>query len=351
MNNRIKYAIVGLSFLVGFGTVFGIGKAVRNMEQPDINMQSESHAPPAKTDVSETVQQSAENKKEPSKAETPDKEKASSQPEKTESQVSVEEEESEISQQSVEESSDGEEQSSSDESQSSQEDQESEVSKEETNDDESFTEHIEAARTAGAGIDDDYRIHKQIMIVKSSGTSAEISLAEISLYEQDENGSFKDSGIGASGFVGMEGVGYAREGSAISPRGIHNIGEAFYQNSKPDTKLDSFKINSDTIWISDENSPYYNQVINADSKYKASTEKGIEPEYNNNNEYMAYIGGYSYGFVIEYNTDARKVGEGSAFFFHVGNGPTAGCVATDESSVLSYLSKLDKSKYPAILIY
>lgn len=346
MNNRIKYAIVGLSFLVGFGTVFGIGKAVRNMEQPDINMQSESHAPPAKTDVSETVQQSAENKKEPSKAETPDKEKASSQPEKTESQVSVEEEESEISQQSVEESSDGEEQSSSDESQSSQEDQESEVSKEETNDDKSFTEHIEAARMAGAGIDDYYRIHKQIMIVKSSDTSAEISL-----YEQDENGSFKNTGISAGGYVGFEGVGTANENSSKSPMGIHNIGEAFYQNSKPDTKLDSFKINPDTIWVSDVNSPYYNQVINADSKYKASTDDGFEPEYNDNNEYMANIGGYSYGFVIEYNTDARKVGEGSAFFFHVGNGPTAGCVATDESSVLSYLSKLDKSKHPAILIY
>jgi L,D-peptidoglycan transpeptidase YkuD (ErfK/YbiS/YcfS/YnhG family) len=41
---------------------------------------------------------------------------------------------------------------------------------------------------------------------------------------------------------------------------------------------------------------------------------------------------------------------GSAIFFHISYTPTAGCIGTDRDSVLKYLSKLQSSSNPYILI-
>ena len=66
-------------------------------------------------------------------------------------------------------------------------------------------------------------------------------------------------------------------------------------------------------------------------------------------EHMIDYSSYEYGFVIGYNLDCVK-GAGSAIFFHIGSGPTAGCVATSSDMVLSYLSKLSAQSHPYILI-
>ena len=121
---------------------------------------------------------------------------------------------------------------------------------------------------------------------------------------------------------------------------MYAVGDAFYQESKPATKLNAFKITSKTYWVDDPNSKYYNKRV-----------EGISNKDWSSAEHMSEISSYKYGFVIEYNTNPIKKGAGSAIFFHIShNSPTAGCVSVSEDKVLAYLKKLDKSKNPYILI-
>ena len=177
---------------------------------------------------------------------------------------------------------------------------------------------------------------KQLVVVESSGSSANVSF-----YENGSNGWQVDSGLNASGYVGSNGTTDSpSEGKAATPKGLYGIGDAFYQNSKPDTKLGSFKITSDTYWIDDPASKYYNQHV-----------EGTANKDWNSAEHMSEISSYKYGFVIKYNMSPIKKGAGSAIFFHIShNSPTAGCVSVSEDKVLSYLARLDKSKNPYILI-
>ena len=125
---------------------------------------------------------------------------------------------------------------------------------------------------------------------------------------------------------------------AATPKGLWGIGQAFYQGTKPNTKLDSFKIDSNTYWVDDPNSSYYNTRVTTTSGWSSA-------------EHMSAIPGYKYGFVINYNMNPVVKGKGSAIFFHVANGgPTGGCVACVEDKVVAYLNKLDKAKNPYILI-
>ena len=177
---------------------------------------------------------------------------------------------------------------------------------------------------------------KQLVVVDSSGTTASVSF-----YENSGSGWKLDSNLNADGYVGRQGTSSSpSEGKAATPQGLYAVGDAFYQGSKPDTKLNTFKITSNTYWVDDPNSKYYNKRVEGTSNKDWSSA-----------EHMSEISSYKYGFVIEYNTNPIKKGAGSAIFFHIShNSPTAGCVSVSEDKVLAYLKKLDKSKNPYILI-
>lgn len=105
------------------------------------------------------------------------------------------------------------------------------------------------------------------------------------------------------------------------------------------TGLSSFQITNDSYWVDDPNSVYYNQHI-----------EGLENKDWESAEHMIdYTTAYEYGCVIDYNTHA-VYNAGSAIFFHVSYSPTAGCVGTDKTMMLEYLSVLDKSENPYIAI-
>ena len=180
------------------------------------------------------------------------------------------------------------------------------------------------------------RLIKQLVVVDSSGTTANVSF-----YENSGSGWKLDSNLNADGYVGRQGTSSSpSEGKAATPQGLYAVGDAFYQGSKPDTKLNTFKITSNTYWVDDPNSKYYNKRVEGTSNKDWSSA-----------EHMSEISSYKYGFVIEYNTNPIKKGAGSAIFFHIShNSPTAGCVSVSEDKVLAYLKKLDKSKNPYILI-
>ena len=176
---------------------------------------------------------------------------------------------------------------------------------------------------------------KQLIVVNSSGTTANVLYFEKNGSDWENN---KD--LSSNGYVGSNGTTSSpSEGKSATPKGLYEIGDAFYQSTKPNTKLNSFKITNNTYWIDDVNSPLYN------TKFVGNLDSGVSAEK------MWEISSYKYGFVIKYNMNPVVKGKGSAIFFHVShNSPTAGCVSVSESSLLAYLAKLDKSKNPYILI-
>ena len=174
----------------------------------------------------------------------------------------------------------------------------------------------------------------QLITVVADGTNAQIGF-----YGCEEGVWEERTELACQGRVGRGGVSAEKqEGDGCTPIGLYGIGSAFYITDLPDTKLDMFQITDDTYWIDDPNSAFYNQKV-----------EGTQNKDWDSAEYMISYGVYRYGFVVEYNLQAVK-GAGSAIFFHVGNTPTAGCIATEENMVLAYLKELDKEKNPCILI-
>ena len=174
----------------------------------------------------------------------------------------------------------------------------------------------------------------QIITVSSFGNSATIEFWEIR-----DNEWTKDDSMIVSGYVGEMGVtDDMSEYIKATPSGFFPVMDAFYIHSKPQTGLDTYQITEDTYWVDDPSSDFYNQHV-----------EGTQYQDWNSAEHMIDYSSYEYGFVIGYNLGCVK-GAGSAIFFHIGSGPTAGCVATSESYVLSYLSKLSSGANPYILI-
>lgn len=174
----------------------------------------------------------------------------------------------------------------------------------------------------------------QLVTVSSSGSSAEIRF-----FSLENNTWVADDSLTCSGFVGRNGVtSDMHEGGNASPFGLFHIGDAFYIYDQPSTGLNSFQVTSDTYWVDDPDSSHYNQHM----------EGTAEMDWNSA-EHMIDYDVYRYGFVVEYNT-AAAYNKGSAIFFHISSNPTAGCIGTSESYVLSYLAKLDASANPFILI-
>lgn len=176
---------------------------------------------------------------------------------------------------------------------------------------------------------------KQLMAVVSDGYAATLALYNLEDYQwqrQDE--------LSCDGYVGKNGTNPKKqEGDKCSPQGLFPILEAFYAKDAPQTGLDTFQITEGTYWVDDPNSAYYNQrVIGTENKDWRSAERmWLSPQV------------YKYGFVIGYNMEHIPYA-GSAIFFHINDGYTAGCIATDEASLLAYLAALSASRNPYILI-
>ena len=175
----------------------------------------------------------------------------------------------------------------------------------------------------------------QLVVVNSYGTSAEIRYfsKEGAAWQEDES-------LFCYGYVGSQGTVYEMsEQISGTPKGLYPIYEAFYIYQKPETGLDTFEVTSDTYWVDDPDSAYYNQRV----------EGTANKDWNSAEHMIDYTYNYNYGFVVGYNMPP-EYNKGSAIFFHIGDSPTAGCVATSEGMVLEYLKNLDASNNPYILV-
>lgn len=174
----------------------------------------------------------------------------------------------------------------------------------------------------------------QLVVVSAKGTWAQIRFFQCASGVWEEN-----TALICEGSVGNGGVSHNKqEGDEATPAGLHPVTEAFYIHQQPPTGLNAFQITTDTYWVDDPNSVFYNQRV------ESTAGKDWDSA-----EHMIDYPQYRYGFVVGYNMPARPAA-GSAIFFHIGETATAGCIATNEAMVLAYLNKLDKTCNPHILI-
>jgi glucan-binding YG repeat protein len=177
--------------------------------------------------------------------------------------------------------------------------------------------------------------HDQIILVTASGYNS--YNAKIRTYEKIDGKWYHK--MSSSGYLGKYGFAdVMKEGGKESPRGKYTIGTAFGRYENPGTKLPYRKITSDDVWVDDPSSSLYNtwQKASQNNGQWNSAEKMDIPQYN-------------YGFVINYNTEKRVPGAGSAIFFHVASNYTLGCTATSQNHVLSIMRWLDPAKKPIII--
>ncbi len=187
------------------------------------------------------------------------------------------------------------------------------------------------------GIDSSSLDFNQLIVVNAGESSS----AKVSYYEKNDNSwTEPESMPSVYGFVGIEGVGKASESATITPKGLFGISTAFGFDESIDTGLNYFQITEGTYWVDDPNSKYYNMHV-----------EGIDDKDWNSAEHMIeYPSNYNYGFAFDYNTNPIVKGEGSAFFMHVSDHPTQGCVAVSEDAMKSTLKWLSKDNDPHILI-
>ena len=129
------------------------------------------------------------------------------------------------------------------------------------------------------------------------------------------------------------------EGRRNTPIGLFGLGTAFGTGEDPGAGIPYRQSVPGDVWEDDPESDYYNtwqQASDAPGKWRSA-------------ENM-HIPAYALGFVIGYNTSERIPYAGSAFFFHIYEKPTYGCVGVTHGDALHTLRWLDAGKNPGILM-
>jgi L,D-peptidoglycan transpeptidase YkuD (ErfK/YbiS/YcfS/YnhG family) len=147
-------------------------------------------------------------------------------------------------------------------------------------------------------------------------------------------------------WVGSAGISReAREGAAYTPEGTYTLTEGFGRLPGADAKLPYLAVDESTWWVSDSESPLYNQeyrCAEGECPFDTTLSENLgrtDPQYN-------------YALVIDYNRLPVTPKRGSAFFIHVEVGrPTAGCVAVGDDVMRTLLTTLEPSRKPVIGIY
>ncbi|THE12528.1 hypothetical protein E1I69_10750 [Bacillus timonensis] len=177
--------------------------------------------------------------------------------------------------------------------------------------------------------------NKQLILVTANGYNT--NRATIQAFEKDANGKWNPI-LSTTGYIGKNGfTTNKKEGDGKSPVGKYTIGTAFGQKGNPGTKLSFRNITNDDVWVDDPESPLYNSW---------QSRSATQGQWKSAEDMMHRL--YTYGFVINYNTE-RTPYKGSAIFFHVGSGYTLGCTATSEANVIKLLKWLDPAKNPVIV--
>ncbi|GAA1803293.1 L,D-transpeptidase family protein [Planosporangium flavigriseum] len=177
---------------------------------------------------------------------------------------------------------------------------------------------------------------RQAIVVDAA--SASTTYATLSAYQRTSNGGWHRVLGPAPARIGSGGFSWShKEGVPNTPIGVFTVPLAF-GTANPDTKMTWRTVTSDSVWVDDPNSAYYDtwQSAPADGRW-ASAEQLNVPTYR---------------LALWMNVNPNHTpGEGSAFFVHLPvAGATAGCVAVDEASLRWLMGWLDPAAQPRIVM-
>ncbi len=142
-------------------------------------------------------------------------------------------------------------------------------------------------------------------------------------------------------YLGRDGMGPSSEQTARTPAGTFTVSQAFGRLTDPGTALPYSHVGADDWWVGDTASPLYNtHQVCAPGRCR------FDERASENLEAAGHA--YDHAIVIDANTDPVRPGAGSAYFLHIGDHPTAGCVATDAGTVVRLMRWLTPGSHPVI---
>lgn len=170
----------------------------------------------------------------------------------------------------------------------------------------------------------------QVLSVVGTGGAT----AKMDVWQRGESG-WQPIGSGIPVHIGANGmVPQSHDGEMATPMGVFSLDFAFGTQPNPGTGLEYVQVTRDYWWDGDLNSPTYNtmQVCKkADCAFNTDPSSGTE---------NLYIPQYAHAVVMGVNK-ARVPGNGGAFFVHTTDGgPTAGCVALDDDTLVKIMKWL-----------
>ncbi|MGE2833082.1 L,D-transpeptidase family protein [Mycobacterium sp. SMC-4] len=142
-------------------------------------------------------------------------------------------------------------------------------------------------------------------------------------------------GVGVPAKIGAKGMSANHfDGSMMTPKGIYTLDFAFGTEPNPGGGLRYVQVGPDHWWDGDMKSPTYNtmQVCKKEQcRFNTSLSAGTE---------NLDIPQYAHAVVMGVNKQ-RIPGKGGAFFVHsTDGGPTAGCVAIDDATLVKIMQWL-----------
>jgi len=146
-------------------------------------------------------------------------------------------------------------------------------------------------------------------------------------------------GLGEKRFYQKNSEPLKYEGDKKAPIGVFKLSTIYGYSKKNNFNMPYLYTSENLICIDDSNSPFYNQVIEANGN-----EKSFENMRRNDHQ-------YELGIMVAHNKKALKK-RGSCIFLHVKkekNAPTAGCTSMSLEEIKKIASWLDKNKNPILI--
>jgi len=194
----------------------------------------------------------------------------------------------------------------------------------------------------------------QLLVVSSPSWSSPKASLQAYVYAK---GAWRKWGKAFEVFIGRKGLAWGKglhkipqtakyikkEGDGKAPAGIFELTSAF--GYAPFNITYPYKVyDKNYHCVDDENSKYYNKIINT---------KNIKKDYQSYEKMKMKNNYYEYGLVVNHNgirkNERSQKGAGSCIFIHIKNKATAGCTAMNKSQMKKILKWLNPKVNPLLV--
>lgn len=191
----------------------------------------------------------------------------------------------------------------------------------------------------------------QLVVV--TGTGMDSSQVKVGYYVREKKGegpetvsseTFWKEEFCTEGCCGHDGMSAdKKEGDRRTPLGTYSFTRAFGSLENPGSRLPYKQLDEGDYWVDDGNSRYYNQMVNTSQ---------VQKDWNSAEHLIGVMPQYRYSLALNYNTEERIPGKGSAIFLHglhTWKTWTEGCIAIPEEYVKLLVQQLGENARIVIL--